>query len=348
MTKTNNVKVSVIIPVFNMEKYLVSCLESLVNQTLTELEIILINDCSTDLSTDICRKYKNNDSRIVLINNEKNLKQGLSRNKGIEIATGEFVGFVDPDDYIDFDFYEKLYNTAKSDNVNIAKAEVSKVYENGSIIPQPNLNINIRANHKIGDPLCTIFHYEHWAAIYKRNLIVDNNVGYADLRNAEDNIFLLKATFFLKSISVISGTSYYYRQHEQSTEATRKQDYYESILECFRFHMEFINARKLSKQLYDKIFLKGFDFARLRYLEITEYDTISDYSEEFFQKIMEISLQYKYDYENILKALHISSRYILTENEVSKSKIYFIAKFITWLPRKLNKLASSSSKANNT
>ena len=111
------VKVSVIIPVYNTEKYLEKCLYSVCNQTLSDIEIICINDCSTDNSREILNKYAADDERIKIINFEENKGAAAARNAGIDAATGEYIGFVDSDDYPDLDFYEKLYNKAENRNL---------------------------------------------------------------------------------------------------------------------------------------------------------------------------------------------------------------------------------------
>lgn len=98
-------KVSIIVPVYNGEKLLKRCLKSLLNQTLQDIEIICVNDGSTDNSVKIIKKYL--DSRLKLINNNINSGLSVSRNKGMEIATGEYVGFVDCDDWVDNDYFEK-------------------------------------------------------------------------------------------------------------------------------------------------------------------------------------------------------------------------------------------------
>ena len=105
-------KVSVIIPVFNTEKYLRKCLNSVCNQTLKDIEIICVNDSSTDDSLEILKEYAAKDERIKLINFIENKGAAAARNAGIDIARGEYIGFVDCDDYIDLDFYEKLYSKA--------------------------------------------------------------------------------------------------------------------------------------------------------------------------------------------------------------------------------------------
>ena len=102
------IKVSIIIPVYNVEKYLQKCLESLVNQTLKEIEIICINDGSTDKSEEILKIFAQKDDRIIVVNKE-NEGQSVARNVGIKLAKGEFLGFVDSDDWVDLDFFEKLY-----------------------------------------------------------------------------------------------------------------------------------------------------------------------------------------------------------------------------------------------
>ena len=112
-------KISVVVPVYNVEAYLERCLDSLINQTLSDIEIICVNDGSTDSSPEKLEEFAKKDSRIKIINQENG---GLSaaRNTGIEAATGEYIGFVDSDDYVDLDFYEKLYNAATSHNADIS------------------------------------------------------------------------------------------------------------------------------------------------------------------------------------------------------------------------------------
>jgi len=115
--------VSVVIPVFNAEEYLCQCLESVINQTLKEIEIICIDDKSTDSSLDILEKYAKKDKRITIIRNELNLKAGESRNRGLRIASGEYIHFLDADDYMVNDAYEVLYNKAKSYDLDLLKAK---------------------------------------------------------------------------------------------------------------------------------------------------------------------------------------------------------------------------------
>ena len=122
----DKIKVSVIVPVYNVEKYLRECLESLVNQTLKEIEIICINDGSEDSSLEILNEYASKDSRFVIINQE-NCGQSVARNKGLDVAKGEYIGFVDSDDWVDLNFFENLYSEAVKNNSDIAAASIRKV-----------------------------------------------------------------------------------------------------------------------------------------------------------------------------------------------------------------------------
>ena len=110
------IKVSIIIPIYNTAKYLPRCLDSAINQTLQEIEIICINDGSTDNSLEILREYKKKDSRIVIINLQ-NGGVARARNTGIKKATGEFIGFIDSDDYVDTKYFENLYNQSEGYDV---------------------------------------------------------------------------------------------------------------------------------------------------------------------------------------------------------------------------------------
>lgn len=122
-------KISVIIPVYNVENYLRECLDSIINQTFKDIEIICVDDCSTDNSLDILNEYAQKDNRIKVFEQKENSGQGAARNFGISIAQGEYITFVDPDDYIESTMYEKMYNQAKTLNSEIVMCDVQKFFE---------------------------------------------------------------------------------------------------------------------------------------------------------------------------------------------------------------------------
>ena len=115
----NNPILSVIVPVYNVEDYIIQCIDSILNQTLKNMEIIIVNDGSTDGSAEICNKYAKMDSRIVYITKENG---GLSeaRNVGLKYASADYIGFVDSDDYVDLDFFKVLYDLTQENNLTTA------------------------------------------------------------------------------------------------------------------------------------------------------------------------------------------------------------------------------------
>ena len=117
-------KISVIIPVYNAEKYLERCLDSACKQTLQDIEIICVDDCSTDGSFEILKKYSKNYKNLIVIKLEKNQGESAARNAGLSAAKGEYLAFMDNDDEIDLNFYEKLYEKAAKTNADIVKGQV--------------------------------------------------------------------------------------------------------------------------------------------------------------------------------------------------------------------------------
>ena len=204
-------KVSVIIPVYNVEPYLEKCLDSLINQTLKDIEIICINDCSTDNSLNILEQFKNKDERIKLINLKENKGAAIARNEGLKIAKGEYLGFVDPDDYVDLNFYEELYKKAKQDDADIVKAKRKIInFDKTEIVSTLNDLIK-KENNKFK------FDYEWTTAIYKNTLIFDNDIKLPEecLTN-EDVVFLFKCVLNSNKLSLIDNVFYYYIRRENS------------------------------------------------------------------------------------------------------------------------------------
>ena len=332
MNSDNNskIKVTVIVPVFNAEIYLRECLDSLINQTLKEIEIILIDDNSTDSSGIICYEYSKLDNRISVIQNKTNIRQGLSRNKGIKQAKGEFLGFVDADDYVDLDFFEKLYNSAIISNTDIAKTEAVIVNSDGSRDNQSEQNKKIKKGIKKGSPLFVSFGYEHWTAIYNRQKIIDNNVQYPDIRNGQDDIFLLRSTYFLNTISIISGTYYFYRQHSLSTISIREMPYFESILIGFRFKVDFLNSNEMRKSDYLASFYLALLVVNIRYSELIEIKKLDAYKPVYVREALSIMAMYKYDKYELLSNFSVGfGRREGPVNLLEKNSSYLVYNGIT-------------------
>lgn len=209
-------KVSVIVPIYNVEPYIKRCLNSLTNQTLKDIEIICINDCSTDNSLDILKEYARNDKRIIVIDLPQNQGAAVARNKGLEVARGEYLGFVDPDDDLDLNFYEELYKKAAPQKLDIVKTQRIKIEEDGTHI-RGVLNSSIRKRESI-----YYFTYEWQTAIYRSVLIYENNIKFpSDVRKAQDVVFLNKVVLESKTYAIIDNVNYYYYKRPDSLDAKK-------------------------------------------------------------------------------------------------------------------------------
>ncbi len=202
-------KVSVILPCYNVAPYIGACLDSLVNQTLRDIEIICVDDKSTDNTAEIVRERAHADSRIKLIELPKNQGVSVARNTGIDAATGEYVGFVDPDDYVDLDFYEKLYEVATRESADIAKADLTVVNVDG-------VRITGRLNKQVRQDKLN-FHYEFTSAIYKRDFLNKHSLRFLPgVSIGEDVNWQIKAAYLANKIPVIDTTKYMYIRRADS------------------------------------------------------------------------------------------------------------------------------------
>ncbi|MEI0700190.1 glycosyltransferase, partial [Brachyspira intermedia] len=211
----NNIKISVIIPVYNVEKYLDKCLTSIINQSLKDIEIICINDGSTDSSLQILESYKEKDNRIIIIN-QKNLKQAAARNNGLKIAKGEYISFVDSDDYIEKDFLKKLYQTAINNNADIAASNVQEFIDDDffydiSYVSKMTFffyekRILVTPEDKFG----IIYSCSIWNKIYRREFLTKNNISFFENLFLEDVSFNQISTILANKIILVKDVYYYY------------------------------------------------------------------------------------------------------------------------------------------
>ena len=236
----DNIQVSVIVPVWNLGSGISRCMESLRNQTLKNIEMVIVDDCSTDCDMDVVRAAAAEDSRIRIITNAENIGPGASRNKGIEAARGEYLAFVDADDYLDTTFLERLYAKAASGNLDIAKGRIIHERQDGKISNYIELNETIREGLASGEPLYVLFTYQHQSAIYRRSLLVDKGIRYGLSRMAQDITFLLKVCHNANSFDFEESAEYHYLQREGSAVHAFSPRTLERSLHAFREQIDYI------------------------------------------------------------------------------------------------------------
>lgn len=206
------IAVSVIIPVFNVKEFLPRCLDSVVRQTLRNIEIIVVDDGSTDGSENLCDDYAKQESRIKVFHQE-NSGVSVARNKGIDTANGEYLAFVDGDDEIEHDFCEKLYKKAASEQADICKGEAKRININQSV-NITTVNDDIRKNNS---KLFFIFFW--WSAIYKKAFLDKYNIRFKEGHIfSQDVLFQNQAVVNCGRLSLVDDTYYVYHRRAGSAD----------------------------------------------------------------------------------------------------------------------------------
>lgn len=262
-------KISVIIPVYNVEKYLKRCLDSIINQTFKDLEIICINDGSTDNSAQILDEYANKDSRIKIIT-QPNSGLSATRNKGINIAQGEFISFIDSDDWIAENFYEKLYKTAIKYDADMAVCGIIRLNEyRKKYLLQFQKEIILENSDKKFE-ICNIPDINYvWNKIYKLDKIRKYNLKFLEGYVYEDVLFTPQTVFYLKKLVTVPHTHYYYwrtpnsivskKSNKKDLEHTKKLalEFIEKHKICIEEHITKVKRYKLFGISFLKVRTKG-------------------------------------------------------------------------------------------
>lgn len=227
-------KVSVVIPIYNVEKYLKKCLDSVINQTLKDIEIICVNDCSSDNSESIIKEYINKDNRVKLISHKENQGLGFARNSGLLESRGEYVSFIDSDDFVSENFIEELYNTAFKYNADIVFTNNiytvnestnnikpyyhnrlniwKKKFKNSYIEGTSNFNVNTEEKENTPEyPLVVA-----WNKLYKKNFLTEHKLIYSKYRLAEDADMFYRFLVYNPKMYYNNNAKYYYLQRSTS------------------------------------------------------------------------------------------------------------------------------------
>ena len=279
------IKISVIIPIYNTEKYIKECLNSIINQTLKEIEIICINDGSTDNSLKILEQYAQKDKRIIILNQE-NSGSAIARNKAINIAKGEYLSFIDSDDYVDLSYLEKLYN-ATNNSINEVVATVNvvlvdefynKTYKNTYTQKSKLLDLIERANMFIKTSIsCN--------KIYKTSFIKENNIHFPELNSVgQDLYFTLFSLLLAKQVNTINNTTYYYRQISSAQTKLTKYQRHFHIIDFYKLIENRLSETKIN--YFKKIYWQYCINQRKKYDLTMFYNSMhKDYKKDFKSKI---------------------------------------------------------------
>lgn len=238
--------ITVIVPVYNTEKYLRKCLDSICNQTYKNLEIVCVNDYSTDNSISVLNEYVAKDSRIKIINHRENKGASAARNSGIDVSTGEYIYFVDSDDWLDLDYIENMYKTIEKYHANMVlntnileeKCNKTKPFSWNAYtkkLPEGEFLDKITA---INESQCMI-----WAHLYKREFLIKNNLRFPEGYIHEDEYFSYVSKILSDKLFAFYGPAYHYRQHSGSTMNLRHNKIYHYV-KTFSLIYDFYKAHK--------------------------------------------------------------------------------------------------------
>lgn len=223
-------KVDIIVPIYNVEQYLAQCLDSIVTQSLNEIQIICVNDGSTDTSADILHEYSCMDSRISVLEQE-NKGYGAAINHGLSAAHAEFIGIVEPDDFVDPFCFETLLRLASvCGNVDIAKCAYNEYFDvsDGTHRIQPSPSSKVEAHlvpFRIAQyPALLLHHPSIWSAIYRRKFLEENGLRFLEAPGAAwtDNPFFISSLCLAKTIVWSNERHYYYRKTNPSASSNLK------------------------------------------------------------------------------------------------------------------------------
>lgn len=291
-------KISIIIPCYNVEPYVGRCLESIKNQTFSDFEAFVINDKSTDNTLDIIKKTIGNDSRFIIIDNPENLGLSNARNIAMQMAEGEYLSFVDGDDFVTPDYLETLYNLCEENDAEISvcnfyyhypetkKSEVKpKCLGDGVFFPDEVLHLNF-IDKRVQNYV--------WNKLYKRSLFTENSISFPNY--CFEDISVIPLLFFFSThIASTSKPLYYYIQRQGSIINMNRLslDKVDGLMNSVSFTTAFFNRNGNKKNIHDLKYLhKRFKLAAQYFTWICCKDNKK--YKDGFRKLIEIEQNFKY------------------------------------------------------
>lgn len=320
------IDISIIVPVYNTGKYIAKCLNSLINQTIKNIEIIIINDGSQDNSEEICKGFLLKDKRIKLIN-QKNSGQGAARNRGLEVARGKYIAFVDSDDYIELNMYEKLVYNMKKYNCDIVACQVNMVDEEKIISNKKNMPESgyIETGYEAMERYLKLGRWGVCDKLYKKEIL--KNVKFLEGRTCgEDHAVIVPILKNVKKMVTIDDYLYNYLVRKDSTTT--------STFSIKNFDTVYVweevrkQVKGIDKNISDIVEARIFS----NYIDLVNCCFYSN-KNNFKTQIEEIAMKIKENRQAIYKNKYIIKRYkigtfILNINFKLYKNIYLISRLL--------------------
>lgn len=264
-------KISVLVPVYNVERYLEKCLESVIKQTFSDIEIICMDDGSTDRSAEILNEYARRDKRIHVIH-KTNSGYGNTMNQAISLARGEYIGIVESDDHIAPDMYEKLHAAADNYHLDFVKSDFFRLWthEDGTEeLEYRKLTEQMNLYHNVLNPneKREAYYLEKftWNALYRRSFLIEHGIRYNETPGAsyQDNGFWFQTFYFARRVMFINQAFYYYKQDNPDSSVNSNKKVYAMKQEYDYIHNFLLRQGEGNKELFEICFyfrLEGYLF----------------------------------------------------------------------------------------
>ena len=316
-------KLSIIVPVYNTGKYLSKCLDSILNQTIKDIEIIVVNDGSKDNSKEIINNYVKKYKKKIVFIDKKNGGQGSARNVGIKKASGEYIGFVDSDDFVESSMYEEMYNTAKENDSDVVICSISDYYEKNDSKKDVMLNLKEKVTIKeaIINSVPSVVN-----KIYKRELLQNSNISFNENIWYEDLPYSMQIIVNAKKINYVDKAFYNYFHRNESTMHNKNITKNLDIIKAYDILINYLKENNLYDKYKDEI-----DFILLKEIYLATINRVirtnNKHSEK--KKIIKQIRKYYYSfsvgktkYFNTLSKAYKVSYYLI------KFRLYFILSFL--------------------
>lgn len=302
-------KVSIIVPVFNVESYLNQSIESLRNQSLEDIEIICVDDSSNDNSFGILKDYEKKDKRIKVFQiDHKNAAS--ARNRGLEEATGKYIGFVDPDDWVDSCMYEKLYRKIEENNCEIVISQAVSYHENRLFFKYTRGTYRFKGVDKtfFNKPFCALdlgkrafkLPVSCQVKLFSRKFIEQNNIKFPDIDTSEDQQFFVHTLVLAKKIICLDEFLYYYRKKRKGSHSFSRSLHAKDAIKVF-YQIEQLLEQLQLLESFKFQFLSKYARSSLKWYQKADKSVKDDYLRELKPQIEHILK--KYDKEELKKFL---------------------------------------------
>lgn len=328
-------KVSVIVPIYNVEQYLRRCIDSLLLQSLNDIEIILVNDASPDRSLDIMRHYEHmHPDKIIIIDSKENLKQGGARNLGIKAASANYIGFVDGDDWVHKNMFEDLYKEALEKNAEMVSCNACRVNDQEEITPYLHRDLSSLVG-KLDRQKRELLLLNGAAPgvvtkIYRKSLIIDQDIWFPEHLFYEDNLWMQLVYLYADNYHHLDKNYYFYYTNMNSTITTTESMHHFDRLVIEKMKLEQYKKRGLYDLYSDAI---EFSFIQLYYVNSLHL-AFTRYSSPPFDKVYEMRkfMKEHFPHYRQSKYFHLTSQVgqVLTAlNDISPYKAYEWYKTVT-------------------